>query len=92
VPYKLLSKNLHDTAWYVGLLSLTLLMLTLLSFHAGVASLIPSLATSQAHIDNAAFEDAIQEYQCEEKDAAVENEVKEYEYPSSEGEELIDDE
>ncbi|KAG2749317.1 hypothetical protein P692DRAFT_20778595 [Suillus brevipes Sb2] len=71
-PYKLLSKiriNLHDTA----------------RFHAGVASLIPLSATSQAHIDDAAFEDAIQEYQREGKDAAVEDEVEEYEYPSSEG-------
>ncbi|KAG1876695.1 hypothetical protein DFJ58DRAFT_835980 [Suillus subalutaceus] len=71
-PYKLLSKiriNLHDTA----------------RFHAGVASLIPLSATSQAHIDDAAFEDAIREYQREGKDAAVEDEVEEYEYPSSEG-------
>jgi hypothetical protein len=67
-------------------------MLALLSFHAGVASLIPLSATSQAHIDDAAFEDAIREYQREGKDVAVENEVEEYEYPSSEGEELIDDE
>ncbi|KAG1801495.1 uncharacterized protein HD556DRAFT_1438520 [Suillus plorans] len=71
-PYKLLSKiriNLHDTA----------------HFHAGVASLIPLSATSQAHIDDTAFEDTIREYQCEGKDAAVEDEVEEYEYPSSEG-------
>ncbi|KAG2097755.1 uncharacterized protein F5147DRAFT_714810 [Suillus discolor] len=71
-PYKLLSKihiNLHDTA----------------RFHTGVASLIPLSATSQAHIDDAAFEDAIREYQREGKDAAVEDEVEEYEYPSSEG-------
>jgi hypothetical protein len=60
-------------------------MLALLSFHAGVASLIPLSATSQAHIDDAAFEDAIREYQREGKDAAVEDEVEEYEYPSSEG-------
>lgn len=68
-PYTLLSKiciNLHDTA----------------CFHAGVASLIPLSATSQAHIDDAAFEDAIREYQREGKDAAVEDED---EYPSSEG-------
>jgi hypothetical protein len=74
------------------LISLTLLMLMLLSFHAGVASLIPLSATSQAHIDDVAFEDAIREYQHEGKDVANENEVEEYEYPSSEGEELIDDE
>lgn len=77
-PYKLLSKirtNLHDTA----------------RFHAGVASLNPLSATSQGHIDDAAFEDAIQEYQREGKHA-VEDEVEEYEYPSSEGGELIDDE
>jgi hypothetical protein len=43
-------------------------------------------------VDDVAFEDAIREYQHEGKDAAVEHEVKEYEYPSSEGEELIDDE
>lgn len=69
-----------------------ILMLALLSFHAGVASLIPLLATSQAHIDDAAFEDAIREYQHEGGDAAVEDEVEEYEYPSSKGRELIDDE
>jgi hypothetical protein len=67
-------------------------MLTLLSFHAGVASLIPLSATSQAHIDDAAFEDTIREYQREGKDVAVKNKVEEYEYPSSKGEELIDDE
>ncbi|KAG2086450.1 uncharacterized protein F5147DRAFT_728944 [Suillus discolor] len=50
-----------------------------------VASLIPLSATSQAHIDDVAFEDAIREYQREGKDAAVEDEVEEYEYPSSEG-------
>jgi hypothetical protein len=60
-------------------------MLALLSFHAGVTSLIPLLATSQAHIDNTAFEDTIREYQHEGKDVAVEDEVEEYEYPSSEG-------
>ncbi|KAG1742956.1 hypothetical protein EDD22DRAFT_958867 [Suillus occidentalis] len=74
-PYKLLliiCTNLHDAV----------------HFHAGVASLIPLSATSQAHIDN-----TIREYQCEGKDVAAEDEVKEYEYyPSSEGGELIDDE
>ncbi|KAG1744869.1 hypothetical protein EDD22DRAFT_851359 [Suillus occidentalis] len=58
-------------------------MLMLLSFHAGVASLIPLLATSQAHIDN-----TIREYQCEGKDVAVKDEVEEYEYYSS-SEEMI---
>lgn len=61
-------------------------MLMLLSFHAGVAPLVPLMATSQAHIDDTAFEDAIREYQREGEDAV------EDEYSGSENGELIDNE
>ncbi|KAG2355975.1 hypothetical protein BDR07DRAFT_1424615 [Suillus spraguei] len=76
-PYKLLPKirtNLHDTA----------------RFHAGVASLVPLSATSQTHIDDKAFEDAIREYQHEGEDA-VEDEVEDVDAGNESGK-LTDDE